>query len=292
MKFSRLNKLIAGILIIFIGFGLLLDNLNLIDFNPAIIFPLIIIYFGMRLYSKKRQIIGGLLTLWGAFMVLSMWFHIRFDDVFGVLVSLGVVYFGFRLVRSKKSDKENQSEELVHPVQHMPIETGGQEAIKTDPEPKPNPDPDQFTSQSESASYKQIPHMRIQTPFKNKSNQESRSALIGDFHLTSGRFELKSLNIWHGIGDVIIDLSRALIQEEEAFLVINGWVGGITIYVPVDLPVSVSAEVTIGDMEVFGHRQGGLNRHAVLTAENYDEAPRKVKIIVSLIIGDIDVKYI
>lgn len=290
MKFSRLNKLIAGILIIFIGFGLLLENIGLIDFNPAILFPLIIMYFGMRLYSKNRRITGGLLTIWGALLVLSMWFHIRFDEVFGILVSLGVVYFGFRLVRSKKSDRTIHTDELVIPKEPTPTKTTEAVEPKQDIERKPTAEPG--TGQSESASFKQIPHMHIQTPNKNKSNQESRSALIGDFHLTSGRFELKNLNIWHGIGDVIIDLSRALIQEEEAFLVINGWVGGITIYVPVDLPVFVSAEVTVGDMEVFGHRQGGLNRQVVLTAEHYDQAPRKVKIIVSLIVGDIDVKYI
>lgn len=124
------------------------------------------------------------------------------------------------------------------------------------------------------------------------SPKESRSSLIGDFYLTSGRFELESLYIWNGIGDVVIDLSRALIQEEDAFLVVKGWVGDVTIYVPVDLPVSVSAEVTLGDLDVFGHRQGGVSRCVVMRSENFEQAPQKVNINISLLVGDIDVKYI
>ncbi len=273
MKHSRLNKIVLGILIIFGGFGLLLDNLGLIHFNPFKLFPLLIVYFGMRLYSKNRRIIGGLLAGWGVLLFLGTWFNIDFDDAFGVVASLGVVYVGFRLIRSKKHDFEPRASE----------EPSKSPESMTPPESIKHP----------TQTMNQIPHMRIQTPVNQKNAaKESRSSLIGDFHLTSGRFELRNLHIWHGVGDVVIDLSRALIQEEEAFLVINGWVGGITIYVPVDLPVSVAAEVTIGDMEVFGHRQGGLNRHVVMSAENYEETPRKVKIIVSLIVGDIDVKYI
>jgi len=121
---------------------------------------------------------------------------------------------------------------------------------------------------------------------------ETRSSLIGDFHLTSGRFELNHLHVWHGIGDVVIDLSRAVLMHEEAMLSVDGWIGDVTIYVPIDLAASVSAEVSVGDLEVFGHRQGGISRCIVVRSDHYDTAANKVLLRISLLVGDIKVKYI
>jgi lia operon protein LiaF len=122
--------------------------------------------------------------------------------------------------------------------------------------------------------------------------KQSHSSFIGDFYLTSGRFELQYLHIWHGIGDVRIDLSRAVLTEEEAILDIQALIGNVIIYVPIDLAVSVTASVSIGDLEVLGHHQGGISRQISIATRQYESAPRKVKIFVSLLIGDIDVRYI
>ncbi|MGC5325843.1 cell wall-active antibiotics response protein LiaF [Brevibacillus sp. SYSU BS000544] len=306
MKLSRLNKMIAGIIVIFLGIGMLLDNLNILDFNPFMLFPLLIIFFGMRLYSRNRRIIGGLLSFWGVILTLDVWFNVDVEESFGVIASIAIVYIGFRLVRSRKTDDPLNTPEnpvppftneqpSVHPTEQKTTTTAtttGETFTASTHTPTSTPTPTP-TPTSTAHTAGSTPQMRIQTPPHQRSSvKDSRSSLIGDFHLTSGRFELNNLHIWHGVGDVVIDLSRALIQEEESFLIINGWIGSVTIYVPVDLPVSIAAEVTIGDMEIFGHRQGGLNRHVVMSAEQYDVAHRKVKIIVSLIVGDIDVKYI
>jgi lia operon protein LiaF len=252
VKLSRLNQLIVGIILVFIGFGLFLDALNLIDFNLFSLFPLLIIYLGMRWWSRGRRWLGGIVGGIGVLILLDQWFHIDIGDVIGIAIAVAFINFGWRLIRSRR---EAPAEQEPASGQRMRIDPG-------------------FTKAGD------------------YSHRESRSSLIGDYHLTSGRFELRQLHIWHGVGDVVIDLSRAIILEEEAFLFVNGWVGDVTIYVPADLPAAVSAEVTVGDLEVFGHRQGGLNRRVVMTAEQYDDAARKVKIIVSLIVGDVDVRYI
>ncbi len=276
MKRSRLNNMIAGIVIICAGFGLLLNNLGLISFGLSDMLPLVIVYMGLRLWAKQRRILGGFVTGLGALITLHAWFGVGVDDVFGVMVALGLIYFGFRLVRSRR--------ETLPTTQAY----GGAEMVSA-------AEPSGANGAGESSPPPPMYNMRIESAMGDGQSyppRESRSALIGDFHLTSGRFELRHLHIWHGIGDVVIDLSRALIPEEETSLVINGWVGDVTVYVPVDLPVAVAAEVTIGDMDVFGHRQGGMNRRIVMTADRYAESARKVKIIVSLIVGDIDVKYV
>lgn len=247
MEVSRLNKMLAGIFIIFIGIGLFLDNLGVMDFN---IFPLIILYIGFQFWNRNKPILGGIILAIGSSIAFDSWFDI---EIFDLIIPVAVIYFGFRLLRSRSAPAESSS--LKHSFQHW----------KKQFQPLPN-------------------HIF--------SADETRSSLIGDFHLTTGRYEMRNLNIWHGVGNVVIDLSRALLPDEECFLVVNGWIGDVTIYVPIDLPVSVSAEVTVGDLEVLGHRQGGLNRQVRMSAQHYESSGKKVNIVISLIVGDIDVKYI
>ncbi|MGO0059295.1 cell wall-active antibiotics response protein LiaF [Brevibacillus fluminis] len=265
MKQSRVNTIVAGLVIIAAGIGLFLDSLHLIHFSIFMLWPFLFFYFGMKLWTANRRIFGGVLLGLGAVFALDEWLHV---DAFDLIFPLLFIYLGYRLIRHRNGERGRSL-----------LKDFGQ----TEPQPEqpsfgPIPPPNRKASEE------------WQGPIFRQA--ETRSTFIGDFHLTSGRFELTNLHIWHGIGDVVIDLSRALIPEEETLLVVKGWVGDLTIYVPVDLPVSVNASVTIGDLEVFGHRQGGLNRQVMMRSEHFDTAPRKVKLILSLHVGDIDVKYI
>lgn len=118
-----------------------------------------------------------------------------------------------------------------------------------------------------------------------------RKAFIGEVHYTE-RFELKDLSIQQAIGDVKIDLTKAIVQEGETVIIINGWVGDIDIYVPYDLPVIVDASVFFGELEIFDKHETGMNRHITIKSTQYDEAAKKVKIILSLFVGDIDVRHL
>ena len=93
------------------------------------------------------------------------------------------------------------------------------------------------------------------------------------------------------IGDVKIDLSKAIIAEEESTIVISGLIGDVDIYVPQDIEVCVSASAAIGDMKIIDEKSGFGSKVYVMT-NDYDESKRKVKISISLLIGDVDVRYL
>ncbi|MDF2682624.1 MAG: hypothetical protein K0R47_3814 [Brevibacillus sp.] len=281
MKLSRVHKMLAGVLIILTGIGLFLDSLNIISFGLFDLWPMVLVYFGVRLWGQNKRIGGGILFSLGIIIALEMWFGIGIDDLFQLVIPILFVYFGFRLIRGKTREKE--------PVVGKKFTSGeGEASVGTamrDEQGVPDPmseDPVKITEKENTAILrhgKSLP-------------KDSRSSLIGDFHLTSGRFELSHLQVWHGIGDVVIDLSRAMLMQEEAQLTVEGWIGDVTIYVPVDLPVSVSAELSVGDLEVFSNRQGGINRSIMIRSDHYDQAVHKVNLHISLLVGDIKVKYI
>jgi len=279
VKRSRLNKMIAGVVIILTGIGLFLDSLHIISFGLFDLWPMILVYFGVRWWNGGKRIRGGVLSVLGILIALEMWLGIDVGDLFGMMLPLALIYVGLRLIRRYPSRAEGYTppaERTVPPPVHhadagTPARTG--EAV-----------PDQREAGTGQASPLHTAGILLPKDF--------RSSLIGDFHLTSGRFELSHLHIWHGVGNVVIDLSRAILMQQESLLVVDGWVGDVTVYVPVDMPVAITADVKLGDAEVFGHRQGGLNRYMVIRSEHYERAAQKVNLNISLIVGDIDVKYI
>lgn len=299
MKLSRLHKMLAGILIILTGIGLLLDSLGIISFDLFDLWPLVLVYFGLHLWGQKKRIVGGILFSLGTVIAMDMWFGIGIDDLFRVVVPIVLIYFGFQLVRGKNSRKERR---LHPPPMDDILASNASEPIVSSETSEPKAVSD--VKFSENAPW--LDSLSKWKPLVGKAPynegtpstsedalpKDSRSSLIGDFHLTSGRFELNYLHVWHGIGDVVIDLSRAMLMRDEAVLVVEGWVGDVTIYVPVDLPVSVTAGLSIGDLEVLSHRQGGINRSVKVRSDQYDEALHKVNLHISLLVGDIKVKYI
>lgn len=286
MKLSRLHKMMAGVLILLTGIGLLLDSFGIIQFGLFDLWPLALIYFGVRLWSDNKKISGGILASLGIVIALEMWLGIGIEDLFKIGVPLLFIYFGYRLIRGKsvRTYKKKESPSLEDDF-FAPEETSSpRQESAPEKEKRYRWRGRRYTGPASESAQAQSGGILLP--------MESRSSLIGDFHLTSGRFELNHLHVWHGIGDVVIDLSRAVLMHEEAILSVDGWIGDVTIYVPIDLAVSVSAEVSVGDLEVFGHRQGGISRCIVVRSDHYDTAANKVLLRISLLVGDIKVKYI
>ncbi|MGN7471815.1 cell wall-active antibiotics response protein LiaF [Brevibacillus sp. SAFN-007a] len=295
MKLSRLHTMLAGVLVILTGIGLFLDSLHIISFGLFDLWPMALVYFGVRLWGQNKRIGGGLLFCFGLMIALDMWFGIGVDDLFHLAVPILFIYFGFRLIRGKTRERGNRP---PLPPFSVPDErtasatSGGSHRQASGIRQEAAQWLDSWSRWKNPARGK-LPLPEGETVYRERIlPRDSRSSLIGDYHLTSGRFELGALHIWHGIGDVVIDLSRAVLMQEEALLVVEGWVGDVTIYVPVDLPVSVNAELSLGDLEVLSHRQGGINRSIMIRSDQYETAAQKVNLHISLLVGDIKVKYI
>lgn len=122
-----------------------------------------------------------------------------------------------------------------------------------------------------------------------------KSSFIGDVHIGEGVFwELQPLNISHFIGDTVIDLTNASIPYGETKIDVSAFIGDVKIFIPQDLDVevSVSASTFIGDQRVFNRRTEGMFGNTKLQTDYYLDAPCKLKINVSMFIGDTIIKKI
>ncbi|MBG9769653.1 LiaRS two-component regulatory system accessory protein LiaF [Bacillus vallismortis] len=129
-------------------------------------------------------------------------------------------------------------------------------------------------------------------PPKDEKHPDIRSFFIGELQMMKQPFDLNDLNISGFIGDIKIDLSKAMIPEGESTIVISGVIGNVDVYVPSDLEVAVSSAVFIGDINLIGLKKSGLSTKVYAVSPDFSESKRRVKVSVSLFIGDVDVKYV
>lgn len=119
-----------------------------------------------------------------------------------------------------------------------------------------------------------------------------KNMFVGNVRMMDHIYELEDINVQYGACDVEIDLTTAMIPEGETVIVIRGVVGNIRLYVPYDIELSLNHSVIVGRVLLPGHEETGFNRNVTFRTEQYKEAPRRIKIISSLVVGDTEVRKV
>jgi lia operon protein LiaF len=292
------NRMVGGILAVI---GLInLGNL-VFDVNVAgLIIAVLMMYFGFRLFQQDRS---------GKKQEQDDWW----SDVSDTedRESDGMLNTGSKKHKKQWSDFE---EDIDREIEKISRKVKG--ALRSDQTGNAGggDGTDAFETQSnetdtagKSASFREDGHDEHARHFTNghtvygktktaygktkKRKVQQVSSFLGDFIQQDHRFELTDLQINHFIGDVKIDLSKAIIPEGMTTIEINTFIGDVHIYAPYDLDVDVRGNVLIGDMKGVAGRQGKRGHDDSIEDLPQDEG-KQVKIIASLLIGDIDVRYV
>lgn len=107
-----------------------------------------------------------------------------------------------------------------------------------------------------------------------------------------GAWHLEDIILWQGIGSIYIDLSTAIVPEKEVMIDLTGLVGEITLLIPEGLPIKANVDVRVGEVKVFNHNQSGTGRFISYKSENYDQAGKKINLLISQSVGDVIVKQV
>ncbi|MFC0561800.1 cell wall-active antibiotics response protein LiaF [Halalkalibacter alkalisediminis] len=263
------KQTIFGIIIVIIGLNLLFNSMNLS--SGTFVAPLIFFMLGLFFYKRKHTFLSML------FFIVSM--SIFFDQLLGLnflslLIAILALYYGIRLVRS-------------------PIKTKKAKELKRD-----------LRKQAEETVIEKKQHEKADS-MKPKGHLEAeedrerivftpiiRRSFIGDIHYTGESFDLNDLTIWNGIGDIRIDLSKAIIPEGEIVIIVQCIIGQIDFYIPEDLAVTIQSSTIIGEVSLFHEKHEGINQQLSMATRQYKEAPRRVKLILSTVIGEVKVRAI
>ncbi|WP_226581676.1 cell wall-active antibiotics response protein LiaF [Halobacillus litoralis] len=126
-----------------------------------------------------------------------------------------------------------------------------------------------------------------------KSEQWMVQKLFGNQSTPDHSYEWKDINIHGGIGDRVIDLSETVLPHDEAVISIRHFAGNMIIYIPYEVEVNVHHSALIGRVSIFQYKRTNMfNQIVSFQTSEYGPKKPRVKIITSIVSGDLEVKRI
>lgn len=117
----------------------------------------------------------------------------------------------------------------------------------------------------------------------------SENRFIGDTHLQINSSAFQGGTASNFIGDVTLDLSGITLAEGQRNLTVSGFIGDVTLVAPKNVPYAIQIALTIGDLVMFGRKEGGFGLTRVYKSADFDAAITRLNIRVSFFIGDIKI---
>ncbi len=127
---------------------------------------------------------------------------------------------------------------------------------------------------------------------KIRGHRMNRSTIIGHTELVDEPWALEDGAINVGIGGSVIDLTKAFIKDGETKFNLSGAIGSIELYVPSTLAVDITASLSLGNIDLFNESYSGTPGSISYRSIGYEDAVKRVKINISLNIGEIVVKQV
>lgn len=117
-----------------------------------------------------------------------------------------------------------------------------------------------------------------------------RQNITSSVHWDRDPWVLQNTSMWHILGELDIDLSLAIVEGSHNVLMFQGVVGDIDMSLFEGYGIEIEAFVLFGQIELGQERRTGIFNRVNWRSPNYDACEQKVKIMISYIIGDIDIR--
>jgi lia operon protein LiaF len=296
MNAHMMNKLAIGLGLIGVGSLFLLDRTGLMQFDIGALlsayWPIILIYFGLVgiiVQSRSRCWPGAylwnfLLTGAGTILLLNNLgvTAMSFREIAHYLLPVLLIIFGISMLfrpSGRGADKESRRERREEMRRQREEWRSAHMASK---------------AQTHTHTFHTDHKDYIHTVWNKADRRQNRSAFVGDVYLGQEYWELTSMDIAHFLGDTVIDLTTATIPMGETVLTVSAFMGDVKLYLPndIDIEICVEASSFMGHMNILDRHEKGLMRYIRTQSNHYPEAGKKIKLIVSMFIGDVQVKRV
>jgi lia operon protein LiaF len=152
--------------------------------------------------------------------------------------------------------------------------------------------------QSKKKPKKLVPDINLSEPTQSSeplisSEPLFNNLLVGQQKTPIGVYAWDDVNIQTGFGDIVIDLSYTMLPKGEAVILIRNIIGNIHILIPYETEVSIHHSGVVGSAKVFGSEKDKLfNQVFHLKTAGYETSETKVKIVTTLVVGNLEVSRI
>lgn len=122
-----------------------------------------------------------------------------------------------------------------------------------------------------------------------KDGKKQKNSWIGNEKIGEQVYEWDDINLTKFAGDTIIDLGNTLLPKSESFIVLRKGFGRTRILVPTGIGILLEHSAVSGAVSFEGNDTYLRNETVKIYSRQYDSSNRKLKIITSVFIGDIEV---
>lgn len=123
-----------------------------------------------------------------------------------------------------------------------------------------------------------------------RGDHVQKQNFIAGVHWDRDPWTLRSISMWHVLGEHDIDLSLAIVEEPNNIMMFQGVVGDVDLVISEDYGVEIEAFVMFGQIEFGPDKETGMVNRLYWRSPNYDSREKKVKVMISYLVGDIDIR--
>ncbi|WP_145415170.1 cell wall-active antibiotics response protein LiaF [Paenibacillus xylanexedens] len=109
------------------------------------------------------------------------------------------------------------------------------------------------------------------------------------YYWDQSSWRLRSMSLWHAIGEVNADLSLSIPEEKQTIVLLQGVMGNVRLTLPEDYGVEIEASVLFGRINLLGEQDSGMMNRLVWRTPGYESSEYKVKFVISYIVGDLNI---
>ncbi|MBB6020925.1 lia operon protein LiaF [Paenibacillus sp. JGP012] len=110
------------------------------------------------------------------------------------------------------------------------------------------------------------------------------------YYWDQSSWRLRSMSLWHAIGEVNADLSLSIPEEKQTIVLLQGVMGNVRLTLPEDYGVEIEASVLFGRINLLGEQDSGMMNKLVWRTPGYESSEHKVKFVISYIVGDLNIR--
>ncbi|MNO29431.1 hypothetical protein D3C76_193440 [compost metagenome] len=311
MRHDIWGRLMGGLVLIGIGAIFLLNQLGVTDVSIGYLFstywPVFLILAGITHFAnggrRNSNLIGSiiLIVIGGYFLgrnldLITLSASDFFKFFLPVMLIIGGLYMLFRPSNHKSSKHDNYTTTSAPP--NPPVPPMNISEIESPLDSYFGSMEKEQAKKEREFKFKQsnpnFGHYDMGGIPNGKVEVINKSGFIGDVHFGQDYFQLKPMNISHFIGDTIIDLTKAQIPYGETKINVSAFIGDVKVFIPddMDLGITATSNAFIGDLKVLSQKEGGFMSSVQAQSPHYGEASKKVKLVVSVFIGDVKVNMV
>lgn len=266
-----------GLLVVLVGIFYLLTQMGALHVSTTILsgpvlWPLVLALFGLYEISKRKRRpsgTGAFFFVYGIFLALKdtrLFPWLNHIGGWSLFFGVAIVLFGLSFLMPRRF-RFRMSPVIV-------IERDGKKKRATW----------EADNQARDADEMSLGRFR---EGREKNGREWR--ILGDLSIGKSPWVLRDLNLWNGIGDIRVNLVNAHVDDGTHHIDVRGWIGQVRILVPEGLAVVVDADVSVGNVVVFGESHAGTGRKVHFEDVNFAAATRSCVLQIELNIGDVEV---